>query len=890
MSPRAWHEPPGEPTWRRYLRFVRPDPAADLDDELHDHIESTVEALVARGLTPEAARAEALRRFGDLDHVRREVRHMDQQHHRRLTRAAALDAFAHDVRYALRVLRRSPGFTLVAALSIALGVAANAAVFSVVNALLLRPIPGTTAPRLVRVYVNHHSPFDWRDLDWFRSRARSFEAIVGERTAAMVMQVDGGATERVRVGFVTSGFFDALGTRMTLGHRLGAGTGDDRDAPPAVVLSHRLWERRFGADPAIVGRTIRLAGHPVTVVGVAGPYFTSSVVGWIPDLWAPVGLTPLLGDAALEDVNSLYTTARLRPGVTRDAAEAELRVLTARLAQTDTARYARFGVRLDHVRGVNAELRAPVAAAAGFLMVLVALVLLIACANVANLLLGRAAARRTEIGVRLAIGAGRWRLVRQLLTESLVLAVVGGALGFAGSLLVTRLLAAAVPAEAQLEASFFAPDGRVLLFTGALTLATALLFGLVPALRASSPRLAPLLRRDVPSGGRQRSRLVAAQAALCVVLLAVASLFVRSLASVRGLDPGFRADGVIDVPVDASLAGVDDAAQRQLFTQLVERAAALPGVRSATLAAIVPLSGSNMETRVLPEGMTVASRFDAPRTYFNVVGPGYFETLALPLRAGRGFLATDGPDAPRVAVVSETAARRWWPGERAVGKRFRWGGVDGAEVTVVGVARDANHKMPGEDPLPFVYLPHAQEFRGEMVLQLRAASPPPALRDAIWATLRELVPTLPPPPVRAMREDMAITQLPVRLGAELAGAFGLVALLLAAVGIYGVTAYSVERRTREIGIRSALGATRQRVVRMVVMESLRTVLGGAAAGLVLALAAGLLLSRVLYGVQPFDPVVLAGVPVVIAAAAVLASLVPARRAAAVDPVTAIRTE
>jgi putative ABC transport system permease protein len=812
-----------------------------------------------------------LRRFGDL-----------------------VESLLYDVRYAGRALRRHRTFTVVASLSIALGVAANTTVFSVVNAVLLRPISGAHADGLVRVYVNHHSPFSWRDLAWFRERAASFRYLVGERLTTMTLRANPGADlERVRTAYATQGYFAALGVHMALGRPFDGDENTSAGAEPTAVLSYGLWQRRFGADSGVIGRTITLGNQTVTVIGVAAPDFRSSVVGWAPELWVPLAAAPVLSGVRLEDFGgSLYTTARLRRGVSSDAAEAELRLLMAQLARTDSARYERMTVRLDHVRGVNAELRGGVTAASAFVMTMVALVLLIACANVANLLLGRATARRSEIGVRLAIGASRGRLVRQMLVESLLLAALGGALGFAGAWAVTRLLPAAIPAEAGVDTRFFAPDGRVLLFTGALCLVTTLLFGLAPALRASSPRLTAMLKGDSDARGRRprRGALVASQAALCVVLLAVASLFLRSLSDVRELDPGFRADGVVDVTIDLGLLGDDEATQRAMFARIMEQARALPGVRSASLAAIVPLAGSNMEVRVGPEGMETLSRLDQPVAYFNIVGSDYFATLGIPLLRGRGILETDTPMSARVAVINETAARRWWPRDDAVGKRFRWGGAGGAEIQVVGIARNADYVMPGEAPKPVIYMPLAQQHRAEMVLQLLTTAGLPATRDAVWRMLRTLAPSLPPPPVVRMTDDMAITLLPVRAGAVVLGAFGILALVLAGAGIYGVTAYSVARRTREIGIRSALGATRGRVVGMVLWESLRTVGVGGAIGLALAIGAAAGLSRVLYGVRPVDPLVMPAVLALIALVAVIASLAPARRAAAIDPVTAMRVE
>jgi predicted permease len=865
----------------------------DVDDELRDHIESATEALIAQGLSVEAARAEALRRFGDLSRVRSEVQRLDRKHSRQGRLRGALESFTYDLRFAGRGLRRNPGFTLVASLSIALGVAANATVFSVVNAVLLRPIPGAHADGLVRVYANRHSPFNWHDLAWFRERARSFRHLVGERQGAMAFRAAPGADmERVRTSYVTRGYFAALAVRAALGRPFDSDEATAA-AEPVAMLSYRSWQRRFGGDSGVIGRRITLGDHPVTVVGVAAPDFRSSVMGWAPELWLPVAAAPILSGVKMEDLGgSLYATAQLRPGVSSRAAQGELRVLMAQLARTDSTRYARMTVRVDHVRGVHAELREGITAASAFVMAMVGLVLLIACANVANLLLGRATARRSEIGVRLAIGASRGRLVRQLLAESLLLAALGGAFGFAATWALTRVLPAAIPPEAGVDAAFFAPDRRVLLFTGALCVLTTLLFGLAPAIRAASPRLVGMLKGNADAQGRRRGRgaLVAGQAALCVLLLAVASLFLRSLNGMRGLDPGFRAAGVVDVALDLDLLNRDEAAERAIFARILEQAKALPGVQSASLAAIVPLAGSNMETRIVPEGMEMQRRFDPPSTYLNIIVADYFATLGIPLLRGRVLLDTDRPTSARVAVLNEAAARRWWPRGDALGRHFRWGGPDGPEVEVVGVARDAAYGMPGETPKPVVYMPLAQQHRSEMVLQLRTAASLAVTRDAVWQMLRTVAPTLPPPPVVRMSDDMATTLLPVRAGAALLGAFGTLALLLAAAGIYGVTAYSVARRTREIGIRSALGATRSRVLGMVLGESLRTVGAGGAIGLTLSIAAAVALSRVLYGVRPLDPVVLPAVLALIGLVAVVASLAPARRAAAIDPVIAMRAE
>lgn len=803
-----------------------------------------------------------------------------------------MDTLLQDIRYGLRMLLRGPAFTLVAVLSIALAMAANSTVFSVVNAMLLRPIPGADNDGLVRVYLNHHGALSWRELSWFRTGSSAFSHIVTERNGAMAFRAGAGdANERIRTSLVTRGFFPALRVPMALGRPFDVDETSADAARPVAVLTHGFWQRRFGGDPGVIGRTVFVGGQAVTIVGVAVPEFRSSVVGWAPEMFLPFASAPVLAGTALEEFGGgMYSTARLKDGVSRAAGDAELATLMRRLVDSDTARYGRTTIRTDHTRGVNAELRTPTAAASTFLMGMVAVVLLVACANVANLLMGRSAARQGEIGVRLAIGASRERIVRQLLTESLLLAIAGTMLGIAATYAITGALAQALPPEAGIDRAFFTPDVRVLLFTGVLCLGTTLLFGLMPALRVASPALTGMLK-GVASGAtkRPRGRLLTAQASLCVLLLAVAALFWRSLERMRDLDPGFRVAGLMSVPIDLSLVKGDVASQQLAFARVLETVRALPGVQQAALAAHVPLTGSSMETPIAPDGSSgVEGRI--PSVHFNVITPGYFASLDIALRQGRDFASGDGESAARVAIVNETAAKAWWPNQSALGKRVRWGGKDGPLLEVVGVVRDARYVTPGESPRTFVYVPLAQSFRNDMTMHVHSRAGFTATRDAIWSLLHDELPTLPPPPVTTLASDMSVTLLPVRAGAALLASLGLVALVLAATGIYGVTSYAVERRTRELGIRAALGAGQARLLRLVTRESLRPVATGLAIGAVLALLVAFGLSRVLYGVRLFDPAVLPIAVVTLAAVAVVAALVPAWRAARISPASAMRSE
>jgi predicted permease len=480
-------------------------------------------------------------------------------------------------------------------------------------------------------------------------------------------------------------------------------------------------------------------------------------------------------------------------------------------------------------------------------------------------------------------------MIRQLLTESLLLSALGGIAGFAAAWLITRVLPAALPAEAGIDTTYFQPDTRVVVFTTVLCLATTLLFGLVPALRAASPNLGGLLKgADDPARRRgRRGARVVVQAGMCVLRLGLASIFLRSLASSRNVDPGFRAEGVVDVNLDLGLLGKSGDRTATLL-RILRAASEIPTVESATLAAVVPLSGSNMETRATPEGMVVQSRRDSPMVYFNIITSKFFATLRTPIVRGRELTDADVAAATKLAVINETAARRMFPNGDALGKHFNWGGADGDRYEIIGIARDANYVMPGEEPKPTVYLPIGPAERSDMTLQLRTSADLATIRRAVWAIVRQAAPALPPPPVVRMVDDMAITLLPVEGGAVLLGAFGAIALVLAAAGIYGVASYSVATRTREIGIRAALGATRVGIVRMVLWENSRRVVIGAVIGLLITIGLAAALGHVLYGVRAVDPVVLASVLAVVGVVALAATLGPAWRAARADPVTSMR--
>jgi len=553
-------------------------------------------------------------------------------------------------------------------------------------------------------------------------------------------------------------------------------------------------------------------------------------------------------------------------------------------------------VRLDWARGVVAELRTPAAVVSTFLMVVVGLVLLIACANVANLLLARATARRREIGVRLAIGASRGRIVRQLLTESAVVATLGGVAAFLAAVQAARALEAVLVANVPIDlAVSFAPDGRVLAFTIVLSVLTATLFGLAPALQSVRHDLVRAIRDDADRSGYRRSRLrsglVMGQVLLCTVLVAGSMLFLRSLVNAKAIDPGFPIARVLDIPVDLGPRSLDEASGQAFYQRVLDATRAIPGVRSATLANLVPLSGSNNQTTIWIDGAPPTSDGQRlPQAYFNVVSDAYLATLGIPVVRGRELLATDTPRSDAVVVVNETLARRFWADGDALGRRISVGGPSGPWVRVVGIAKDTRYNSLGETPPPFMYLPLQQNYQSSMVIQARVIGSERAIGDAVGRAMRALDPQLPAAKPVTLETDMQLALLPARIGAALLGTFGSLALLLATVGIYGVASFAVAQRTREIGIRTALGAKRRDVLRLVIGESMRRVCIGLAVGLLAALGLARVLASQLYGVGAVDPLTFIGTPLVLGTVALIASWIPARRAAAVDPLVALRSD
>jgi macrolide transport system ATP-binding/permease protein len=804
-----------------------------------------------------------------------------------------MDETLRDLRHAARILMRAPGFTAAAVLSLALGIGANTTIFTWVSAVLLHPLQGVADPDSLVVVTGT----DPREASISLSYPDYLDYQASGALAGLLVQDElplslghGGQSDRIWAQIVSENYFDVLGVRPALGRGFSGGT------EPAVVISHGLWQRRFGADPAIVGRAVTLNTAPVTVVGVAPRDFVGSVVGLSMDAWVPIGLEPRIGGGHNVEYRGnrwLEALGRLKPGTDPGQAEAALNVVARRLAaafpQNRDVRVAVY--RFDNAPTGATRVLGPVLRV---LAAVVALVLLIACANVAGLLLARGAARRREMAIRASLGAGWWRLVRQMLTESLLLAALGALAAVLVAAWGSGMLQAFAPPTDMPVALRTGLDLRALAFTAAVAVLSALLVGLAPALQAAREEASHALRAEAAtaSGGRRRARLraslVAGQVALSLLLLVGAGLLLRSLHHASSASPGFNPRGVLLASVDLVGNGYSPTAGRTFYREALARIRALPGVRAASLTRRAPLGiGGSSSSTLLVEGY--AAPADRPAwAYTHSVGPDYFRTMETPMVAGRDFIAGDTEGAPRVAIVNEAMARRYWPGRDAVGGRVQFG--NGIWMSVVGVCRDAKYRQWGEAAAPQLFLPIEQAYRSQATLLVRAESEPEALAPAVLAQVRAVDPALPVFAVGTLEEHVTAASVQQRLGGWLFAGFGALALALAVVGLYGVLAYSVAQRTREIGIRMALGSARTAVFALVMREGLRLLAVGLAAGLVGAGLAARALSALLLGVRPLDPVTFGAVAALMTAVALLACLVPARRAARVDPIVALRYE
>jgi len=870
----------------------------DLDEELRSHIEMRAADNTAAGMSPQQARYEAQKRFGNTTLLKEDTRGVDI--------ISWLDEAARDFRLALRLLQRSPGFTIVAILTLALGIGANTAIFSVIDSVLLRPLPYHEPDQLVMVWENnsqHPNPHNTVSppnfVDW-QSRNTIF--------SSMAYIFDGrdnltgnGDPQEVVVQDVSVNFFSLLGVNLLLGPGFTPENGQ-AGHDNVVILSYGFWNEHFAADPAIVGKSVVLNGHPQTVVGVAPQKFQwfikdGSFTGAKPQMWSPF-VFPQSWSNHKDMGRFISVVARMKPGATHSQAQTQMTAIASQLEHEYPDSQSHWGVNVVPLRDqISGELRPSLLVLFGA----VAFVLLIACANVSSLLLARAASRERELAIRTAIGASRWRIARQLLMESLLLALIGGGLGVALAVWGTNALLAASPRN-LLDLAAISLDLRVLTFAVASTLLAGLLFGFLPSYISAHSRISETLKeggRGSSAANRRafaRNAFVVAQLGLALVLLTGSGLLIRSFVRLIGVDPGFDTGHLLTFKVSLPRAKYGkDPVCLAFFQQLLAKLSTVPGVRSATMESFPPLAGLGAATAVHLLSQPPLALSDLPVTNVQVVGSNYFSTMNIPLRAGRLFNAQELTEEKHVTIINQAFADKYLHGVNPLGQKaaIYMKSLSETELQpseIIGVVGDVHQMGLDTVPEPTVYWPHPELVMSGMTILVRTANDPRLIAPAARAALQQLDPELPLAGVATMDQLLADSLSRSRFTMLLLGIFAGVALVLAAVGIYGLIAYSVTQRTQELGIRIALGAQRRDVLRLVLAQGTRLTFLGVAIGLFAALALSRLLSTLLFAVSATDPLTFAGVATLLAVVALLACFIPARRATRVDPIVALRYE
>jgi predicted permease len=897
--------------WSNLFRKNRAE--RELAEEIRAHLEMLIELKIEEGLDPAEARRAALIELGGEEQVKESVREVRMGYH--------LETLGHDLRFALRMLRRNPGFTLIAVLMLSLGIGANTAIFSLVDAVLLKLLPVKEPEQLVLLsYVGSRGPgdeFSYGHYERFRDHNQSFSGTLAYHPLRLTVSLDGQPEPAVSGQLITGNYYAVLGVNASLGRTI---LPDDDRVPgghPVCVISNNYWQRRFAGASSVVGKTIHLGGSPFTIIGVTPPEFFGLEVGAVADISVPMMMRNHVIPGIDGNRFQYRVMGRMKPGVTIEQAQADL----SRLYQQILDDFAsQFGAQIK-MKGGQYLLERRLVLAAGSqglsvlrrqfsqplftLMTVVGLVLLIACANVAGLLLAKATARRKEIGIRLALGAGRGRLVKQLLTESLLLAGLGGCLGLLFAYWGIKLL---VPLLPQGETPIYlnlSPDARLLGFSMALTLLTGVLFGLAPAFRATKVDLNAMLKDGAQRSSSRGAQLpmgklfVIAQVALSLLLLVSASLFIRSLQNLRQLDAGFARENVLVLklePVGSDRNEGDRLAIR--YNELLERVEAIPGVLRASLVGYSPITRREWlemgQSPALMSPVIVKGPSAQPGEEITIpwmqVYPNSFATLGMPLLAGRDFTPQDTRQSQPVAIINESMARRLFGSENPLGRRFCWSG-DCMEMEIVGVVKDARYLNLREQAGPMYYVPFYQTgWQGQMTLVVRTASDPTIVAAVVQREARALDNAMPLFAVETLATQIEASLSQERLVAAISSVFGLLALLLACIGLYGLLSYTVTRRTNEIGIRLALGAQSQDVLWLVFRDALWMVLIGIAIGGPAAVAATRLISSQLFGVTGADLFTIFSACMILSAVAALASFLPARRATRVDPVIALRYE
>ncbi|MGC0773346.1 MAG: ABC transporter permease [Candidatus Acidiferrum sp.] len=816
-----------------------------------------------------------------------------------------------DVLYAFRTLAKNPGFAVIGILTLALGMAVNTTLFSVINGFLLRPLP-VPHPEQMTVLALQQSAmpgthrFSYPDYEDLRDQTDSFSDLIAYRVALASIAINHSGEHSI-ISRVSSNYFSALGIRPAYGRLILPTEGRTPGADPIMVLGYSYWRRRFGGDPNVAGTKVEVNGLPFTVVGVAPPDFHGTYSVLDMDAYIPFSAEPKEDpDAAIQKIwtsrgsRTLTLLGRLKPGVTLKQAQASLNVVAQRIAQQhpDTEKGITVQLYPEKMARPDPDPENPVPLAAIAFMTMAGLVLLVACFNIANVLLVRATVRQREMAIRAALGAGHGRLIRQYLTESLLLAFLGGGAGlllgsWAAGILGSLRLGTDLPIHFD-----FHPDARVYLFALATVLLTGLIVGIMPALRAARTDVITVLHeggRGSSSGPRRqlaRNTLVAAQVAGSLVLLIIAGLFVRSLEKAQKINLGFNPDHVLNLSVDVDQIGYKEPRGRQFFQEIDSRLRALPGVEDVAQAFIVPLGVVTSNDRIWIEEHPLEGGQQPAELDYNMVTPGYFDTLQIPLLRGRKFTIADGEKAPPVAIINQNMAKKFWPNEDALGKRFSTKGPNGTFMEVVGIVQDGKYQNVTEDPMPFFYLPLDQSYMSMRTIHVRTSVPPETLALQIESQIHELAPNLPITQVQTMTQSLqgANGFFFFRFGAQVTAVMGLLGLILAVVGIYSVVSYAAVQRTQEIGIRIAMGAAPRDILRMVLRQGLGVVGIGLALGLVIALAGTRVMSSLFIGIKPTDPLTFLVVVLLLTAIALFACWIPAYRATRIDPLVALRYE
>ena len=875
--------------------FRRTRVERELDDEMRFHLEQLIRKKVAKGMTPEDARYAALSELGGVEQIKEECRDM--------RRVNFIECLIQDIRYGLRMLAKNPGFTAVAVLTLALGIGANMGIFSLVDAVLLKTLPVRAPERLVIIRLpDPHGGYNGIPYPTFEYLRDHNRVLTGMFASSIPEHLDvsiNGQPELVRGQVVSGGYYSTLGVNAVLGRTI-TPRDDAPGEPPVAMISYGYWKQRLGASPHAIGKSIGINGAAFTIIGVTPPGFFGLLAGFSPEVTASISMQPrLTGDGTLPDNRNTWGVetigGRLKPGVTLEQTRADLDLL---FRQTVGPAHPQDQLRIEVTPGsrglsvVREHFTPPLV----ILMAVVGLVLLIACANVANLILARGTARRKEIAMRLALGAGRPRLIRQLLTESLLLATFGGALGLVFAAWIMRVLLAII-SSAGLPITISAQiNSRVLAFTGLVALATAVLFGLVPAIRATRVNPISDLKAGPGTVGRRRvnlrlgQALVVSQIAISVLLLVGVGLFVRTLKNLKEVNPGFNPEHVLLFTVEPHLVGYKGAHLVNLYKELLASIRGVAGVRAVSMSRTAPLTPGGVDATISIPGY-VPLPGENPTVQETFVGPNFFEAMGVPLLLGRDFTLQDAEDAPKVAVINGSAALRFFGNRNPIGVHFALSERKGP-IQVIGVVKDAKYRSLREPTTAMIFLPLLQ-FSPEaqrVTFEVRTAMSPERMVAAVRQRIEGIDQNLPMINAKNLTEQVDQSLMPERLVAILSSLFAFLALALACVGLYGIMAYAVVRRTQEIGIRMALGAHRHDVLNLVVGQGFKLGMIGVGIGIIAALWLTRFLSSLLYGVKPNDPVTFTAVSLILIGVALVACYIPARRATKVDPMLALRYE